>query len=141
MVGGVQARSILIALELRRPVQELVGLVIVAEPEPRVTFVTFDPSVVHPVAVKAMAVDSGLTPFVVSGGENVSDPVMVVQLRPPRARVSAVVAGLAFGLELELHAAAEMETRASETRSGDRMVRMMDMDFPPGSTQGTLLLP
>jgi hypothetical protein len=136
MVGGVQERSILMALELRRPVQELVGLVIVAEPEPPVTFVTFEPLVVHPVAVKAMAVDSGLVPLVVSGGENVSDPVMVVQLIPPRARVGAVVAGLAFGLELEPHAAAEMETRASEIRSGDRTVRMMDMDFPPGLDSG-----
>lgn len=131
----------MMALEVRRPVQELVGLVIVAEPEAPVTFVTFEPLVVHPAAVRAMAVDSGLTPLLVSGGENVSDPVMVVQLMSPRARVRVVVAGLAFGVGLELQAAAEMETRASEISSGDRTVRMLDMDFPPHSTQGTLLLP
>jgi hypothetical protein len=120
------------ALELSKPVQELVVLVIVADPEAPVTVETFDPCVAHPAALSVIAVDSALPPLVVSGGEKVNDPMMLVQTTPPVASVWAVVVGPALGLEPELHAA-RVATKPRGRTSVNRKVCNMDIDRSPGT--------
>src|ERR1700722_19735083 len=109
VVEGAQVISIASFREVRRPVHELVALVIVADPDPPVTLVTLDPVVVQAAALNVMAVDSALPPFVVSGGENVSVPETLVHETAPVASVAKVVVGLlvvlVLALGLELHAA------------------------------------
>src|ERR1035438_4488374 len=117
------------AREVSRPVQEFVALEIVVDSAAPVTVGTFEPLVEHPAAVKAITVDSALPPLVVSGGENVSAPVMLVQVTSPLASVSGVVGGAALGLEL--HAVARVATTPSGTSRDNRSVRIMDMDCSP----------
>ena len=109
VVEGAQVISIASFREVRRPVHELVALVIVADPDPPVTLVTLEPVVVQAAALNVMAVDSALPPFVVSGGENVSVPETLVHETAPVASVAKVVVGLlvvlVLALGLELHAA------------------------------------
>lgn len=118
-------------LEVMRLVQELVVFEIVADAVPPVTLATLDPFVVHPVAFNAMAVDSALPPFVVSGGENVRDPVRLEHATPPVASVTVVVvvAGAAFGLEP--HAVANRAISPSGTRSENLHMRILDMACSP----------
>jgi hypothetical protein len=119
------------AREVSRPVQEFVALEIVVDSAAPVTVGTFEPWVEHPAAVKAITVDSALPPLVVSGGENVSAPVMLEQVTSPLASVNVVVGGAALGLELELHAVARVATTPSGTSRDNRSVRIMDMDCSP----------
>jgi hypothetical protein len=135
IVEGVQAIWMVRAREVSRAVQEFVALEIVVDSVAPVTVGTFEPLVVHPAAAKAMTVDSALPPFVVSGGENVSEPVMLVQVTSPLASVSVVVGGAALGLGLELHAVAEVATTTSGTSRDNRSVRIMDMACSPWSFQ------
>lgn len=125
IVDGAHVRSTVSGLEVSRPAQALVELVIVADPVPPVTLATLEPLVVHPAACKATVVDSELPPFVVSGGEKVSDPVMVVQVTPPEATVTVVVGGPALGLELDPHAVASAATRQRKRRRADLDGRMV----------------
>ena len=119
------------ALEVSRPVQAFVALEIAADATPFVTRETFDPFVVHRAALRVIAVDSGLVPFVVSGGEKANPPVMLLQVTPP----VATVAGIELGLEPDPdpHAAASMATRPKETRLGNlSRARHGHGSFSPG---------
>lgn len=128
-VEGVQLMSMVRAREVSSPAQELVELVIVADPVPFVTRETLEPFVVHPAAVSVIAVDSGLVPFVVSAGENANAPEMVRHVTDPVAIRAAVV--VAVAPDPELHAAPRNATRTSGARPGNPNLRVMDMVAPP----------
>lgn len=131
MVEGVQLMSMVRAREVSSPVQELVGLESVEDPVPVVTRDAFEPFVVQPAAVSVIAVDSGVVPFVVSGGENANVPEMFVHVTEP----VAIIAGAEVELELdpdpEPHAAANIVTRARGTRPGNPNLRVMDIVRSP----------
>ena len=134
------------ALDVIRPLHELVGLVIIALALPAVTVGPVDPAVVHPLACKAMAVDSAAVPLLVRGGENVSEPLMSEQVMPPEAVTAVVVvaaaaAELVLVLELgpELQLAASVATSPMATSSSNLDVRNVDTgSFSPVASARTL---
>lgn len=121
------------ALEVISSVQEFEVIEIVADALPPVTVETLEPLVVHPAARNATAVDSALPPLLVSGGVNVSEPVMPVQVTAPVARVRLVVVGPALGLGLELHAVANAANKPIGTTSDNLTVCAVDMARSPRS--------
>jgi hypothetical protein len=131
MVDGDQAIVMVKARDVIRPVQVLVGLEIVALAVPVVTAGPVDPAVVHPLALRVMAVDSAAVPLFVRGGENVSAPVMPVHVMLPEATAAVVVVVgaaaaalvlvLVLGLELQPVASAAIRPSAT-SNSGVRNV-------------------
>jgi hypothetical protein len=117
--------------DVRRPAQALVVLERFAEPIPLVTAETLDPVVVHPDAVRVIAVDSAAVPFEVSAGEKPRVPVILVQVTPPEATMAAADVGLE--LELELQPVAKTATRPEQHSSANLDVRMTDIPRPPRS--------
>jgi len=131
-VAGVQAMSMVSGLELSRPAHEFEVLVSVAVPTPLMTRETFDPAVTHPAAFTVIDVVSAAPPLVVSDGENVREPVMVLQVTPPLA--TTTVATGVLGLELQAPASTAIRPRArrSEDRSlHDMDLHDLDMTHPP----------
>jgi hypothetical protein len=124
IVAGDQVTLMVRDLEVSRPVQAFDVLAIVAVALPLVTLGTFDPDTVHPFDVKVIAVDPALVPLVVSGGENATCPVMLVQVTLPAATVTVAEVGL------ELHPVANTATRPSGRRNTNLDVRLMDMTVP-----------
>jgi hypothetical protein len=125
------------------PVHEFVALEKVAVAVDAVTAGPLDPEVVHPLARNETAVDSAAVPLVVSGGENVSVPVMPVHETSPvlTAAVVVVVAAVELGLELgdELQLAARVATSPSAMRGTSLEVRNMDTGrSPPIASTRTL---
>lgn len=127
------------------PVQEFVVLEMVAVAVDAVTAGPLDPVVVHPLARKEMAVDSAADPFVVSGGENVSAPVMPVHETSPELTAAVVVVVAAVELVLELELGDELQLAARVAISPSAMsgrnldVRNMDTGrSPPVASTRTL---
>lgn len=141
MVAGAHVMSMASVRDVRRPVQEFDVLEIVADAVPPVRPETLDPTGVHAPACNEMAVDSAVVPLVVSGGVNVNDPVMSVQVTPPVASVRVVVVGLALGLAvgLELHAVANAATNPSATTSDNLDAGVVPMACSPWSIGGAVL--
>jgi hypothetical protein len=115
------------ALEVSRPLQEFEVLEIVVAARPLVTLETFDRVVLHPEAIKVIAMDSGLFPFVESGGENARAPEISVHVTLPVALV------LFAGREPELQAAVDMVTTPSEMRNAHPHLCFIDMGRSPSS--------
>jgi len=120
IVAGVQRTLMVSDREVSRPLQALEALEIVAVAAPWATLETFDPVVVHPVALTEIVVDSAPVEFVVSGGENDTAPVTDLQLTPPVARV------LELDVGLELQAVASPTTTPSARMSARLDVRIID---------------
>ncbi len=128
IVAGVQMTLTVRELVVSTRLQAFDGLEIVVVALPSVTLETLEPEVVHPTAVNLTAVDSVLLPVVVSGGENVSPPVILVHVMPPVATVAVE------RLELELQPAVIAATNASERSDADFHCRPTDMARPPWLT-------
>jgi hypothetical protein len=96
VVLGAQVMATASGLELSRLVQPLVVLWMVVVAVPLCTTDTLDPVVVHPDALSAIDVVSGLVPELVSGGLKVTVPVTLVHVIEPVATVPpASVVGVA----------------------------------------------
>ena len=112
-------------LELSNPAHEFEALENVAVATPLLTLETFDPFVAHPDVIKLTAVDSGLFPLIVSGGENTNVPVTLVQVTLPVATASFV------WLEFELQPAVNMVMRPSGMRNANPHLCIMDITLFP----------
>jgi hypothetical protein len=127
MLAGVQLALMVRDLKVSTRLQAFDMLEIVVVTLPLVTPGTFDPDVVHLVAVKTMTVDKALPPLAVSRGEKASAPVIWLQVTLPVAMMTAA------GLGLELQPVAKTATRASAGRRAPFDFLMTDMAPPLGS--------
>jgi len=91
--------------------------------------------VTHPAAFTVIDVDSAVPPLIVSEGENVREPVMLLHLTPPVATVT-VDRGV---LGLELQPVASTAISPTTRRSADRGLHVTDMTRPPHCLTGALV--
>lgn len=143
MVEGDHVTVTVRGRDVISPAHEFVVLEMVAVAVDAVTAGPLDPVVVHPLARKETAVDSAADPLVISGGENVSVPVMPVHETSPELTAAVVVVVAAVELELELGDELQLAARVAispSAMSGKNLdVRNMDTGrSPPVASTRTL---
>lgn len=131
MVAGLQVMSKVSGWGVSRLEQLSLALETEAVPVPPVTAATSDPVAVQPDDVTVIDVVPGLVPLSVSGGENDTVPVRVVQVTLPVA--TTTLGAPEVGVVLELHPAAN----ATTTPSGNRIA----LEDLPGMTPPSFTLP